>query len=366
VIVLAVDDIAHNSENPFPGQMFNKPTPAGTPGVDVYAGCAIDYKGSDVTPDTFTKVLTGQATNAGTGKVLRSTANDRVFVNFVDHGAVGIIGFPNSFMHANELVGALKTMHSNGMYKELVFYLEACESGSMFQDLPDDISIYATTASNGQESSWGTYCMPDDMIDGKEIRSCLGDLYSVNWMEDTDNHTAVSETLQTQFLTVKALTSRSHVIQFGDLSITAEKISAFEGNGDAIAATDSAVRAPKKLTASLASPDAALASAYHRFMATGSDVAAEELIRGVQERQQAKHRFDAITRTVTNGGLEALPAHDGNVDLKCHYEAHKAYVAACGDWTEGSAAYSKVFAQLCKHTGGDPVAITSAVGKACA
>merc|ERR1719316_2485074 len=54
IIVMAYDDIAfHNSSgyvNPFPGQLFNKPTAAGTPGKDVYAGCKIDYKGDDVTP----------------------------------------------------------------------------------------------------------------------------------------------------------------------------------------------------------------------------------------------------------------------------------------------------------------------------
>ena len=29
-------------------------------------------------------------------------------------------------------------------------------------------------------------CAPDDMINGKEIGSCLGDLYSVVWMENSD------------------------------------------------------------------------------------------------------------------------------------------------------------------------------------
>ena len=65
VILLAVDDIANNDENPVPGKLFNKPTPKGTPGVDVYDGCVIDYSGEEVTPETFTKVLTGQ----GDGKV---------------------------------------------------------------------------------------------------------------------------------------------------------------------------------------------------------------------------------------------------------------------------------------------------------
>ncbi len=34
------------------------------------------------------------------------------------------------------------------MYKQLVFYMEACESGSMFVDLPANIGIYATTAAS--------------------------------------------------------------------------------------------------------------------------------------------------------------------------------------------------------------------------
>ena len=46
------------------------------------------------------------------------------------------------------------------MYKELVFYLEACESGSMFQTLPKDIGVFATTAANAQESSWGYLLLP--------------------------------------------------------------------------------------------------------------------------------------------------------------------------------------------------------------
>ena len=131
IIVLAVDDIANDEENPYPGKLFNKPTLAGTPGVDVYEGCKIDYSGKSVTPDTFVKVLTGDAAGLagveGSGKVLKSTHKSRVFVNFVDHGGVGIIGFPETTMHAKDLIGALTTMHTSKMYKELVFYLEARE-----------------------------------------------------------------------------------------------------------------------------------------------------------------------------------------------------------------------------------------------
>jgi len=34
------------------------------------------------------------------------------------------------------------------MFGEMVFYIEACESGSMFPKLRDDQNVYAVTASN--------------------------------------------------------------------------------------------------------------------------------------------------------------------------------------------------------------------------
>lgn len=63
--------------------------------------------------------------------------------------------------------------------------MEACESGSIFEGLlPADLNIYATTAANATESSWGTYCPGGLPSPPPEFDTCLGDLYSVSWMED--------------------------------------------------------------------------------------------------------------------------------------------------------------------------------------
>ena len=94
------------------------------------------------------------------------------------------------------------------MYSELVFYLEACESGSMFTSLPKNTKIFALSAANPDESSWAAYCSPDDQVGGKSIGSCLGDLFSVNWMEDSDVANICSENLQSQFEAVKQKTTQ--------------------------------------------------------------------------------------------------------------------------------------------------------------
>lgn len=222
IIHFAYDDIAHNLRNPYPGKIFNKPD-----GEDVFAGCKIDYDKHHVTPGNYLKVLKGEVT-ADTPKVLASTDQDDVFLNFADHGAPGLIAFPSKYLYATDLIAAIQTMHQKKMYKKLVYYLEACESGSMFPNLPTDINVYAATAANATESSWGTYCPPDDKVHGKKIHSCLGDLFSVTWMEDVDKNIA-GETLGDQFKNILAGVTKSHPMQFGDMSWQDETVASWTG-----------------------------------------------------------------------------------------------------------------------------------------
>lgn len=50
--------------------------------------------------------------------------------------------------------------------------------------LDDSMDIYATTASNAYESSWGTYCPGMTPPPPPELTTCMGDLYSVAWLEN--------------------------------------------------------------------------------------------------------------------------------------------------------------------------------------
>jgi legumain len=149
----------------------------------------------------------------------------------------------------------------------------------MFEGLLDpSLSIYATTAANAVESSWATYCPEffassssaangaglgharapgaSELADSSsssfasgdataahphpgpeppqpgpppEWTTCLGDLYSVAWMEDAEGHDMTAETLERQFHLLRLRTSNnfsyvqgSHVMRYGDLEIDAE------------------------------------------------------------------------------------------------------------------------------------------------
>jgi len=211
IVVMMYDDIAQNTQNPTKGVIVNHPS-----GNDVYKGVPHDYTGATVTPKNFMSVLLGDKAamkGIGSGKVLESGPNDNVFIFYSDHGAVGLVAFPTGVLYAKDLNQTITTMHAQNKYKQLVLYIESCESGSMVEDiLLPNINIYSTTASNAKESSYACY------FDAKRS-TYVGDLYSVNWMEDSDAEDITTETLYQQFLVAQAKTNLSHVMQYGDLSL---------------------------------------------------------------------------------------------------------------------------------------------------
>jgi legumain len=221
IIVLMYDDIAHNPQNPFMGKIYNKPH-----GNDVYEGVKIDYRGENVNSEVFLNVLKGNAEGnrkKGTGRVLKSKPNENVFIYYSDHGGTDILGMPEGLLSRKDLNEALYHMYENNMYKKLLFYLEACESGSMFEGLSPKMNIYAITASRHNESSWATFCDNDMKL------PCLGDEFSVNWMHNTEFNDILFETVGGQVDDVVTTTKKSHVCQFGNTIVRNDMVSEYQG-----------------------------------------------------------------------------------------------------------------------------------------
>ena len=354
IIHLAYDDIADSRYNPFPGQLFNKPTDAGTPGVNVYDQSEIDYTGSEVNKSNFLKVLLGDDT--ASGPVLKSNENSRVFVYFVDHGGAGLICTPQGsqdWIYADELDSTLQQMSDNGMFKELVFYLEACESGSMFPNLTDKENIYAMTASNASLSSWGAYCGSEATIDGTNIGSCLGDLFSINWMEDTEANNVNTETLQTQHDTVVELTTKSPVCEFGDFSFMSEPIGDFEGTTESASTKTMTERMMQKMThfykkatdsrtaskETVDSRDHDLHVLYNRVMAGDSEAVPE------MEKELAHRTF--VDKLFSTHFTEMANAPENPQDFHCLRMMVGGVEEMCGPWSSYSLKYVRKLANAC-------------------
>jgi len=163
------------------------------------------------------------------------------------------------------------------MYKKLTMYLETCESGSMFQGMTTP-GVYALSASNPTESSWGTYCGSDAMVNGKAINSCLGDLFSIAWMEESDITDLTQESLDEQFQKIKTTTDKSQVMQWGDLSFKTDKAAEFIGtlDGQAVQLKQALVKPAESWNAR----ELDLKQAFHNYLS--ANTSEERLEKGAE------------------------------------------------------------------------------------
>jgi len=361
IVVMMYDDIANSPANPTPGVIINHPD-----GDDVYAGVPKDYTGHEITPENFLNILKGNAAamnGIGSGKVIASGPNDRVFVNFVDHGAKGILGFPSSQLHAADLNMALREMAENKQFKQMVLYIEACESGSLFYNdqLPDNINIYATTAANEKESSYACYY-------DKKRRTYLGDVYSVKWMEDSDKEDLNEETIYKQFKLVRQETNTSHVQEFGDLSISREDVGEFQGSAEV-----DAYHVPYAELQAVPSEQVPLAILYRQLMDSRDHEEAEQLRIEINEMRQTNENIQRSMRSIvhlasTEGtdvdGL--LGAHTPLTQHECYKAAVNQYNRFCFNLADYEYAMHHMYAlsNLCE-TGYSQDVVTEAIKDVC-
>ncbi|KAL0969440.1 hypothetical protein UPYG_G00227400 [Umbra pygmaea] len=366
IVVMMYDDLANNEQNPTPGELINRPN-----GTDVYKGVPKDYTAEDVTPSNFLAVLKGDSGSikGGSGKVLKSGPNDHVFVYFTDHGGPGLLAFPSDDLNVEDLQSTIKYMHQNKKYKKMVFYIEACESGSMMTDLPADIDVYATTAANSQESSYA--CYYDEKRD-----TYLGDWYSVNWMEDSDVEDLTKETLLKQFKLVKQHTNTSHVMQFGNKTLAHMKVMAFQGNGKA-----NAQPAPPMILQAVAdpdltpSPDVPLAILKRKLMKTNDINAARKYLSEINSqlkvRELLRETMRSVVMKVTGDEGTAQKVLDEQMNLtqhRCYKAAVSHYKTLCFNWhnTEYEYALRHLYALVNLCEGGYPTErILNAVESVC-
>jgi len=344
IILMMYNDVVNAIENPLKGQLFNAPD-----GEDVYAVCGdhIDYSGDDLNPQTFLNVLTGQ----GSGKVLKSTADDNVFVFFSDHGAPGLISFPNEALHQQELQTALQTMSDAKMFNKLAFYLEACESGSMFQTM-DIPGVYALTAAGPDEPSWGAYCGRSATVNGESMNTCLADMFSVAWMEDAEQNDVTQESLGQEYSTIQSKVTRSVASQWGDKSFLDEMVSEYIGSRQGALKA----KAPKNEQRNDIHPSTHIDIRRLVDMYTAQDFSEQRLTAGLQMHQElnqqlrAENVFRTFAEIAYPGDVESQKAARRNKEypgnMHCELEGHRAFRQHCSGQFDAGSSFALSFHQV--------------------
>nr|GEZ70760.1 vacuolar-processing enzyme-like [Tanacetum cinerariifolium] len=344
-----------------------------------------DYTGANLTTANFYAVLLGnaKAVKGGSGKVvaskpndkifvyysdhgapgiLASKPNDKIFVYYSDHGAPGILGMPSSpYIIADEFIEVLKKKHVSGTYDEMVIYLESCESGCMFEGLlPDNMNIYVTTASNATEDSWATYCSDTKPPSPPGFDTCLGDLYSISWMEDSDKNDLRHETLEQQYLKVKKRTRNtdynegSHVMQYGTLRISNETVSVYQGSTTKHSSMD-----PFESFDSMGvvnQRDADLYSMRQRYKrSTGTQQQKDELLQKIKEITAHRAHLDSsvhiIKQNLLGNGDGSVRAQGSALvdDWGCLKFMIRTFETYCGTLTQYGMKHTRTFANICNN-----------------
>ncbi|KAA0190028.1 Hemoglobinase [Fasciolopsis buskii] len=324
IITMMYDDIAYNPRNPFPGKLFNDYAHE-----DVYTGIKIDYRGVFVTPQMFLRVLQGDENLKKAGKkVLDSEAEDNVFIFFSDHGAENLISFPNGVLYANQLVNAIKRLKNKNRFKRATIYLEACYSGSMFQDLlQDKTKTYATTAANAKESSWATFCKDST------LHTCLADDYSYKWMNDTVSFDIERRTLREQFLAVQKAVEDSHVCEWGDDEVGGLPVADFQAyKGSKVSANKTKFKFIPTAD-KVPSHQAHLAGIMRTIMITNNEReranAQKKLNRALQLKHLVEETSDDIVAEIKNKLVSSNKQHTIDEELECYQTVFDAFQIKC-------------------------------------
>lgn len=203
IILMSTKRVSYHRWNPWPGQLFTDDSPDAL-GKDYHHGCIenIDYEEEDMRGPVLLAIMRGdieQARNL-TGKenprVLTSTDEDDVMFYLTSHGGPGSIAVGNTSVHENDFISTIKYMYENKMYKHFFILLEACYSGSMFVNLPQDINVYAIASTDPEHESWESHCPPDDdIVNGKKMGACLSCYWdnSMEWFMEGGSHHTLDE-----------------------------------------------------------------------------------------------------------------------------------------------------------------------------
>jgi hypothetical protein len=205
--------------------------------------------------------------------------------------------------------------------------------------------------------------MPNDKVNGKHIGSCLGDLFSISWMEDSDLGD-MQESIETQVKRVTTRTSKSHVTTFGDKSFENERYSNFELRGNP--AFDSMMPvAPTSENGAWDVRDIPVQTAYYQWEVEkdvwrkkNAFANLQQVIAGrVEDEKLFAKVVASVCTNMPSGCSDDLQKqrHDSK-DLGCHYDLVSVVHHVCpkraahnpGGWNSFNMKFSQMLVNICE------------------
>lgn len=147
IVLITEDDLAQNERNPEKGVLYSR-----MDGVNVYDGVKVDYRISDLKPSDLTDILLGKQSDRLT-QVIKSDADDNVFVFWSGHGNPGRLQFCDGTFTLADMDACLDSLESAGNFRQSLWFIEACYSGSVAKAADSHSHVLMFTAAGEDETS---------------------------------------------------------------------------------------------------------------------------------------------------------------------------------------------------------------------
>ncbi|KAK9467721.1 peptidase C13 family-domain-containing protein [Lipomyces arxii] len=159
IILMLADDAACNPRNAFPGTVYNNADRA----LDLYSNnIEVDYRGYEVTVDTFLRVLTDKVdTTTPRSKRLLTDEHSNVFIYLTGHGGNEFLKFQDAEeVSAFDIADAFAQMHAMKRYSEILFMIDTCQANTMYSKFYSP-NVLAIGSSEFEESSYSHHADSD-------------------------------------------------------------------------------------------------------------------------------------------------------------------------------------------------------------
>ncbi|WVO22754.1 uncharacterized protein IAS62_004090 [Cryptococcus decagattii] len=151
IILMLADDVACNARNAFPATVYAN---AGKM-LDLYGeGIEVDYKGYEVTVESFLRLLTGRhEATVPRSKRLLSDASSNVFIYMTGHGGNEFLKFQdNEEVSAYDVADAIEQMWEKRRYNKLLYMIDTCQANTMYSKFYSPEIIATGSSSLGENS----------------------------------------------------------------------------------------------------------------------------------------------------------------------------------------------------------------------
>lgn len=151
IILMLADDMACNSRNKYPAQVFNNENHK----LNLYGdNVEVDYRGYEVTVENFLRVLTGRHENAvPRSKRLLSDEGSHILLYMTGHGGDEFLKFQDSEeLQSHDLADAVKQMKEKQRFKELLIMVDTCQAATLFNQLSSPGVLAVGSSMKGENS----------------------------------------------------------------------------------------------------------------------------------------------------------------------------------------------------------------------